>query len=82
MINLHNLASPCSFKKSIILAMPSMGEHSVSARIGKKTIYLMLYLLDQLQNGPRGWPVHFLLLEIKYYLAAKDPTTFWSQLNF
>lgn len=42
----------------------------------------MLNLLDQLQNGPRGWPVQFLLLEIKYYLAAKDPTTFWSQLNF
>ena len=36
MINLRDLASPCSFKKSIILAMPSMGEHSVSARIGKK----------------------------------------------
>ena len=38
MINLRDLASPCSFKKSIILAMPSMGEHSVSARIDNKKI--------------------------------------------
>ena len=40
MINLRDLASPCSIKKSIILAMPSMGELSVSARIGKKKLTL------------------------------------------
>ena len=44
MINLRDLASPCSFKKSIILAMPSMGEHSVSARIDKKIVTNILNL--------------------------------------
>ena len=39
MINLRDLASPCSLKKSIILAMPTIGEHSESARIGKKNVY-------------------------------------------
>ena len=43
MINLRDLALHVALKKSIILAMPSMGEHSVSARIGKNSRKLDYY---------------------------------------
>ena len=45
--NLHDLASPLSRKNILILATPSMGEHNVSERNGKK---YRIWTKDQLSN--------------------------------